>query len=209
MFDWITGLVGSAGYVGIALLMFVENVFPPIPSEVIMPLAGFAAAGGEIGIVGAIAAGFVGSLAGAVLWYYVGRWVGCERLERWAARHGRWLTLTPGEVRQAQDWFGRHGGKAVLVGRLVPAVRTLISVPAGISGMSMPRFLAYSGIGTLAWTALLAVAGYLLGSEYRQVASWMNPVSNVVAVALVAWYLYRVATFRRKVAKDGCAASRG
>jgi membrane protein YqaA with SNARE-associated domain len=131
MFDWITGLVERTGYVGIALLMLAENVFPPIPSELIMPLAGFAAAQGELGMAGVVAAGTAGALAGALLWYGLGRWVGLERLKRWAAEHGRWLTVSPDDLDRAAAWFGRHGGAAVLVGRLVPAVRTLISVPAG------------------------------------------------------------------------------
>ena len=200
MFDWVTGLVGQTGYLGIAFLMLAENVFPPIPSELIMPLAGFTAARGELNIVGVVVAGTAGSIAGALLWYYVGRWVGCERLERNAARYGRWLTIAPEEVDDAMRWFRRHGGKAVLIGRLIPAVRTLISVPAGIFDMRLPVFLAYTGVGTAAWTALLAGAGYLLEGQYRQVSEYLNPASNAIFGAIVLWYLYRVATFRRRTA---------
>jgi membrane protein DedA with SNARE-associated domain len=200
MFDWVTGLVGQTGYLGIAFLMLAESVFPPIPSELIMPLAGFTAARGELNIVGVVVAGTAGSIAGALLWYYVGRWVGCERLERNAARYGRWLTIAPEEVDDALRWFRRHGGKAVLIGRLIPAVRTLISVPAGIFDMRLPVFLAYTGVGTAAWTALLAGAGYLLEGQYRQVSEYLNPASNAIFGAIVLWYLYRVATFRRRTA---------
>jgi membrane protein DedA with SNARE-associated domain len=200
MFNWITGLVEQTGYLGIAFLMLAENVFPPIPSELIMPLAGFTAARGELNIVGVVLAGMVGSIAGALLWYYVGRRVGCERLERWAGRHGRWLTIAPEEVDDAMRWFRRHGGKAVLVGRLIPAVRTLISVPAGIFGMNLPAFLLYTGIGTAVWTALLAGAGYLLEGQYRQVSEYLNPASNAIIAVMVLWYLYRVVTFRRRTA---------
>lgn len=196
MFDWIVGFVQSSGYIGIALLMLAENVFPPIPSELIMPLAGFSAARGELGIVWAVLAGSAGSLAGAVFWYYVGRWVGGDRLRAWAGRHGRWLTLSPAEVDQATAWFQRHGGLAVLIGRLVPAVRTLISVPAGIAGMPLPRFLAFSAVGTVVWTAFLAGAGYLLGENYQAVSGWLDPVTYAVVGIIVAVYLYRVATFR-------------
>ena len=198
MFDWVTGLLGQTGYLGIAFLMLAENVFPPIPSELIMPLAGFTAARSELNIVGV--AGTAGSIAGALLWYYVGRWVGCERLERNAARHGRWLTIGPEEVDDAMRWFRRHGGKAVLIGRLIPAVRTLISVPAGIFDMRLPVFLAYTGVGTAAWTALLAGAGYLLEGQYRQVSEYLNPASNAIFGVIVLWYLYRVVTFRRRTA---------
>jgi membrane protein DedA with SNARE-associated domain len=200
MFNWITGLVEQTGYLGIAFLMLAENVFPPIPSELIMPLAGFTAARGELNIVVVVLAGMAGSIAGALLWYYVGRWVGCERLERWAGRHGRWLTIAPEEVDDAMRWFRRHGGKAVLVGRLIPAVRTLISVPAGIFGMNLPAFLLYTGVGTAAWTALLAGAGYLLEGQYQQVSEYLNPISNAIIAVIVLWYLYRVATFRRRAA---------
>lgn len=198
MFDWITGFMEQGGYFAVAFLMFAENVFPPIPSELIMPLAGFSAARGELNVVGAVLAGTAGSLIGAVLWYYVGLWLGAERLKSWAARHGRWLTLTPREVQQTCDWFDRHGGKAVFFGRLVPGVRTLISVPAGIARMSLAKLLLYSTFGTALWVALLAGAGFLLESQYRRVEGWVNPVSNVVLVALALWYLYRVATFRKR-----------
>lgn len=196
MFEWVTGIVERTGYLGVAFLMFAENVFPPIPSELIMPLAGFQAARGELNIVLLVLAGSAGSLLGAWFWYEVGRRVGADRLKRWTERHGRWLTMGPEEVDRAQDWFGRHGGVAVLLGRMVPAVRTLISVPAGIAGMPLGPFLAYSAAGTLAWTGLLAGAGYLLEGQYERVSGWLNPASNIAFAAIVLWYLYRVATFR-------------
>lgn len=201
MFDWIVGLLKETGYFGIAFLMFAENVFPPIPSELIMPFAGFTAASHEINLYVAILAGSVGSLLGAILWYYIGVFIGADRLKRFAMRHGRWLTLTPGDIDEACKWFNRHCGKAVFFGRLVPAVRTFISVPAGIAGMPLGKFLVYTTAGTVLWTALLAVAGYLLESQYEKVSEWLNPVSNLVIGILVLVYLYRVATFRRRVPK--------
>src|SRR5687768_13383192 len=105
MFDWITAIVERTGYLGIALLMFVENVFPPIPSELIMPLAGFTAARGDLDIVLVVVAGTAGSLLGATLWYGVGKWIGPERLKRWTAAHGRWFTVSPDEVDRASKWF--------------------------------------------------------------------------------------------------------
>jgi len=196
MFDWISQWIGQSGYLGIALLMFAENVFPPIPSELIMPLAGFDASRGSLNLYLSIAAGSVGSLAGATLWYFVGRLIGEDRLKRWTARYGRWLTLSPHQFDKVNAWFDRHDEKAVLIGRLVPAVRTLISVPAGLFEMSLPRFLLYSSIGTIAWTALLACAGYKLGSQYELVQSWLNPVSNVVVGLIVVSYLYRLLTWK-------------
>lgn len=198
MFGWIEGFVAQAGYLGLALLMFVENVFPPIPSELIMPMAGHAAARGEMTLGLVVLAGSGGSLLGALLWYGIGRWLGARRLRQLAARHGRWLTLAPEEVDQACGWFNRHGGKAVLFGRMVPAVRTLISVPAGIAGMAMAGFLAFSAVGTAIWSAALAVAGYLLEGRSEAVSAWLDPISTAIVVGLVGVYVYRVATFRRR-----------
>ena len=205
MFDWITSFVESAGYLGIAFLMFLENVFPPIPSELIMPLAGYQATEGELNIFLVVVAGTIGALAGAILWYYIGLWVGTERLKNWAGRHGRWLTMSRSDVDKADAWFDRYGGIAVLVGRLIPTVRTFISVPAGLSEMPLPKFLFYTTLGTTVWSALLAVAGYLLGSQYDQISSWMNPVSTGVVVLIAAYYLYRVATFKKEPKREASA----
>ena len=196
MGDWIINLIEGMGYLGIALLMFLENLFPPIPSELIMPLSGFTASRGNLNIAGVILAGTLGSVAGAIFWYYVGRWVGNERLKRWADRHGRWITMTAGEVEKADRWFDRHCHWAVLIGRLIPTVRTLISIPAGIFEMSLRRFLIFSTVGTLIWSAALAGAGYALGSQYDTVGRYLGPVSTGIVVLIAAVYLYRVATFK-------------
>lgn len=203
MFGWVISFISTGGLLAVAFMMLAENVFPPIPSELVMPLAGFTAAQGDMSFVLALAAGSVGSLLGALLWYYVGAWVGADRLKHWSRRHGRWLTITPDDIDTSCAWFQQHGGKAVLIGRLVPAVRTFISVPAGVAGMPLAPFLAYSAVGTVAWTGLLAGAGFMLQSQYTAVADWMSPVSNVIIAGLLVWYLYRVATFRQKVQKGG------
>jgi membrane protein DedA with SNARE-associated domain len=197
--DWISGLVESGGYLAIVALVFLENVFPPIPSELILPLAGSVAGRGGISLVGAVVAATIGSVAGALGWYWVGWWLGLERLKSWAAKHGRWITLSPEEIERADAWFDRHSGKSVLIGRLIPTIRTLISVPAGISGMTLRRFLLFSTLGTAAWSALLIGAGYLLGEQYESVGNWLNPVSNLVAAGLGLWYAYRVLTFDRRL----------
>ncbi|MAC12339.1 MAG: alkaline phosphatase [Sphingorhabdus sp.] len=196
MFEWITHLLDQLGYVGIALLMLLENVFPPIPSELIMPLAGFDAARGDMNVYLVILSGSIGSVAGALFWYVIGRWIGEDRLKRFASRHGRLLTLNASEIERVNRWFDMHNEKAVLLGRLVPAVRTLISVPAGIFEMSLGRFLIYSTIGTVGWTALLTFGGYMLGDRYELVQTWINPVSNVIVGVIVLAYLYRVMRWR-------------
>lgn len=196
MFDLIVGLMKESGYLGIALLMLLENLFPPIPSELIMPLAGFAAARGDLDLRLVVFAGAVGSTGGAMFWYGVGRWIGKKRLKRFAARHGRWLTLEPTGIDRAEEWFRRYAGAAVFLGRLVPAVRTLISVPAGIAEMPLGRFCAYSALGTTIWSAFLAGAGYLLESRYQQLSSFLNGASNAIAGLILAWYLYRLVAFQ-------------
>ncbi|MFM2043624.1 MAG: hypothetical protein RLY86_2200 [Pseudomonadota bacterium] len=193
MFDWILSVIQEAGYLGLLALMFLENLFPPIPSELIMPLAGFLAARGEMNPVLVVLVGTAGSVLGALPWYWVGRGIGRERVLWLIDRFGFWLTLSREEVERADDWFQRRGWTAVLLGRLVPAVRTLISVPAGLARMGMPLFLILTTLGSLVWSTALVAAGYLLESQYRVVESFINPVSKGIVILIVGIYVYRVA----------------
>jgi membrane protein DedA with SNARE-associated domain len=192
VFDWIVSLIDKAGYVGIALLMLLENIFPPIPSELIMPLAGFSAAKGTLSFAGVVISGTIGSVAGAYFWFLIGP----KRLKRFAGRHGRWLTLHPDEVERARAFFARYQIMALFLGRLIPAIRSLISVPAGVNCIPISTFLLWSSLGTALWTLLLTSAGYLLQSQYERVSEWLNPVSNVIFVGLAIWYVYRVIRFK-------------
>jgi len=196
MFDWMIQMLERSGYLGVAVLMFLENLFPPIPSELIMPSAGYQAAQGQLSLIGVVIAGTAGSLLGALFWYAVGRFAGEDRVKHWARRHGRWLTVTPAGIDKADDWFDRHNAWAVSLGRLVPAIRTLVSIPAGLFEMRPGPFLFFSALGTTAWSTALATAGYLLGSNYHAVAAYLNPIANVVIGAIAVIYLYRVATWR-------------
>jgi membrane protein DedA with SNARE-associated domain len=182
----------STGYFGIVLLMFVENVFPPIPSEVIMPLAGYMAAQGTLSLFGIIVAGMTGSVLGALPLYYMGRKLGEDRLKQFADNHGRWLTLSRKDIERAKGWFDRHGGAAIFFCRLIPGVRSLISIPAGIARMKILPFLAYTATGTGMWTALLAYLGYFLATEYTQVSEYLDPVSWIVFGAVGVLYFVRV-----------------
>ncbi|SER53077.1 membrane protein DedA, SNARE-associated domain [Tranquillimonas rosea] len=208
MFDWITGIIDSLGVVGIAVLMFAENVFPPIPSELIMPLAGFNAARGDMPLIGVIIAGTIGAVAGAYMWYWIGKRIGMRRLKDLSDRHGRWLTISPDEIDQANGWFQRHGGLAVLIGRLIPTVRTFISVPAGVARMPLKRFLAYSTAGTVVWNLFLTLCGYFLESQYERVVSWLDPVSTAVVVGILAFYAWRVATYGRRMRRHAASGSK-
>lgn len=199
MFDWIEEFVEQTGVVGIALLMFAENLFPPIPSELIMPFAGFNAAEGKQSLIAAIAAGTVGSVLGAFFWYGIGKFVGEQRVRRWAGNYGRWLTVTPKEVDRAYVYFHKHGGWAIFFGRLVPGIRTLISIPAGVADYPVLPFTLYTAAGSLIWTTFLVLAGYFLRDEYKRLESWLDPLTYVVVGLLVAIYLWRVVTFKADV----------
>lgn len=192
MSDWITSLIGEHGYFALFALMFLENIFPPIPSELIMPFAGYAAAKGDIHPVAAVLAGSAGSLLGAFAWYGVGHWLGAERLKQAAQRYGRWLTISEADVDRAQRWFERYGDFAVCIGRLIPAVRSVISVPAGIARLGIKRFLFWSAVGTIAWTSLLMGLGYVLGKRFAEVDAWLQPVSLTIVAIAVGAYLFRL-----------------
>ncbi len=198
MLDWIAGLMRSGGYLSIVFLMFLENVFPPLPSELIMPLAGYTAARGHLHFGGVVLAGMLGSLLGQLPLYYLGRVAGKERLKAWADKWGAWLAVSGDDIEKADAWFDRHGGKAVFLARLVPGVRSLISVPAGISAMPMGKFLLYSALGTGLWAAALAYAGRLLGRNYAQVEKYLGPATYVVLGALLLFLIVRAVRRRGK-----------
>ncbi|MBD2120170.1 DedA family protein [Trichocoleus sp. FACHB-262] len=189
MAEWITNTMNSLGYVGIGLLMFLENLFPPIPSELIMPLAGFTVYQGKMQFFYAVLAGVLGTVLGALPWYYAGKLLGEERLKALADRYGKWLSISSKDIDRADDWFDRYNAKAVFFCRLVPGVRTLISLPAGISGMPMIPFLIYSTLGTTLWVSLLTYAGYALGQNYHVVDKYIGPLSKVVLCILIAAFI--------------------
>ena len=198
MSEWITNTITSLGYLGIGLLMFLENLFPPIPSELIMPLAGFTVAKGRMELAPVILAGVIGTILGALPWYYVGKLVGEDNLKRLADKYGKWISVSSRDIDKADNWFDKHGEKAVLFCRLVPGVRTLISLPAGISGMPLVPFLIYSTIGTALWVSLLTFAGYALGDNYEIVEEYFGPVSKIVFVLLIVAFVIWVVNKRKK-----------
>lgn len=199
---WIEGLILSLGYVGIALIMLVENLFPPIPSELVMPFAGFLAARGELNFVGVLAAGVLGSVAGAVILYGFGAWAG-ERLVRpLVVAYGRWLLLSEEDFDRAMAIFGRFGQVAVLAGRLMPLVRSLISVPAGMNRMPLGPFVLLTTTGTLLWNLLLAGAGWWLGARWDDILlftkQYERGVLVTLAVVAAGWVISQLA--RRRAA---------
>jgi membrane protein DedA with SNARE-associated domain len=196
--------MNSLGYLGIGLLMFLENLFPPIPSELIMPLAGYTATfpNTQIQVIPAIAAGVIGTILGAIPWYYAGLLLGQQRLQLLASRYGKWIGISGDDIEKSTNWFQKHGAKAVLFGRLVPGIRTLISIPAGISKMPLVPFFIYSTIGTIVWVTLLTYAGYFLGKNYKLVEDYIDVITKVVVfgvlLAIAVFIGYRLWLRSRK-----------
>lgn len=192
----LTGLTGVAvdvmdalGEVGVAVLVAVENLFPPIPSEVVLPLAGFLASRDRLDLLLVIVAATVGSVVGAYALYEVGARTGASRMRRLVDR----LPLVDvDDLERAESWFARHGSASVLVGRCIPVVRSLISVPAGVAGMPRGRFLALTTAGSAAWNAAFVLAGYGLGAQFSEVERYSGALNSVVYVAIVAVLLLGV-----------------
>lgn len=184
MSAWILAIIEKLGLVGVALMMFLENVFPPIPSELIMPMAGFASAMGSMSLVAVIIAGTMGSVLGALPLYYLGTTLDEPRLMALTQKYGKYLLIKPSDIKNAQKWFDKYGKAVVFFGRMIPAIRSLISIPAGMNRMPMLPFLVLTAVGSAIWTSLLAYAGYVLGANYDKVAEFIAPISTAVGVAV-------------------------
>lgn len=192
--DWIVGVMRTIGAPGVGVATALETVFPPVPSEVVLPLAGYTASVGHYGLFAAIVWATVGSLVGAYVLYAAGVLWGLERVCRVADR----LPLVHREdVDRAVEWFRTHGRTAIFVGRLVPGVRSLISIPAGIDRMPLLQFTAYTAAGSLLWNAVLIVAGYELGAQWHVVERFVGEASNVVYVLLAVLVVVLVVRRRR------------
>ncbi|RYE61391.1 MAG: DedA family protein [Oxalobacteraceae bacterium] len=196
MTDWIIETISTLGYLGIFLVMLAESIFPPIPSELIIPFAGFAAANGDLNLFGVLAAATVGAVVGMLPWYFAGRIFGLTRVRYLADRFGRVMAFNADEIDVAVKWFTRFGPVIVLFGRLIPLIRTLISIPAGLSRMSLPVFLLASTTGALIWNTFLTMAGYLLHEHYEVIEVVLDPLSYIVLGLVVVLYLLKVATWK-------------
>jgi membrane protein DedA with SNARE-associated domain len=196
MAAFITETITNLGYLGIMLLMLLEAVFPPIPSELIIPFAGFAAGQGQLNFVLVILAATAGSLIGMIPWYVIGYLFGLERVKWLADRFGRWFAFNADEIDYAARLFDRWGGVIVLVGRLFPIIRTIISVPAGLAKMPVVTLALFSAIGMLLWNTVLVTAGYLLHEHYHLVEAWLDPLTWLVLIAVVGLYLFRLVTWK-------------
>ncbi|MGH2748549.1 MAG: DedA family protein [Actinomycetota bacterium] len=192
--EWVTSVVETLGYGGVAFLVALENLFPPIPSEVVLPLAGFVAAGGEASMVGMIVAATIGSMVGAFVLYGIAAAVGPVRLRALVVRYGRWFGLDEADLDRTEAWFDRRANIAVLLCRWIPLIRSLISIPAGFRRMSILPFSLYTLIGSLVWNLVLIGAGYLLGERWQQVKEPLELFQTAVLVVIgvaVAWFVWR------------------
>jgi membrane protein DedA with SNARE-associated domain len=194
MLQWIRHLVNSFSYWGVGILMAVENVVLPIPSELIMPFAGFRTVRGPMTLVGVIIAGTVGSVLGGLPLYYAGYALGEERLRRWIERYGKWVLLRGKDLDRAADRFSGNSFLDVTLGQLLPGVRGVISIPAGLARMNVGLFLLANFIGTLVWCTVLAVAGRMLGRNFARIHQFLGPAGWAILGALVlgvAFWLIR------------------
>ena len=186
---WATDLMDALGGPGAGLAIALENLFPPLPSEIILPLAGFASSRGELTLAGALFWTTLGSVVGAVALYVIGGLLGRERVRAIAAR----LPLVKlSDVDRTEAWFHRHGRKAVFLGRMIPIFRSLISVPAGVSRMPVAAFLLYTALGSLIWNSALVLAGFYLGENWDLVEAYVGVLTKVViavVAALVVWFV--------------------
>lgn len=193
---WAEKVIDVLGYFGVALLVAIENVFPPIPSEVVLPAAGLYAErhGGLFPLLGMIAAATFGSVLGAWVLYGIAAWIGPDRLRTFVVAHGRWLGVTEADLDRAESWFDRWQQSAVLVGRCVPLVRSVVSVPAGLRRMRPLRFTVYTAIGSAIWNTALILVGYAASSHEQRVAEALGYVQYLVVaviVMVVGWFAWR------------------
>lgn len=201
MENWIIEMMNSYGYIGILLLIALENIFPPIPSEVILTFSGFLTTTSDATIVGVIIFSTIGSVVGAIVLYGIGLLLDVHRLEKIVDKWGHILRLTRKDIRKADAWFHKFGAWAVLIGRLVPLVRSLISIPAGMAHMNFGVFLLFTTIGSLIWNSILVNVGATVGSSWGTIAGYMDTYSNVVVVILgilLLLFVIRYIRSRRK-----------
>ncbi|VXC85753.1 DedA family protein [Sphingomonas sp. AX6] len=202
MTEFILDLIEAWGYLGIAILMLLENVFPPIPSEVIMGLGGIMVAQGRFEFWPLVAVAVAGTTLGNWVWYGIGRWFGYQRLKPLIDRHGRWLTLDWDEVEKLHRWFVKYGSGIVFFMRFMPIARTMVSLPAGMVQMSQIKFLIWTAAGSTIWITALAGAGSWFGKQFENLDRFVGPLALVAIGSIVLLYLYRVFTWKPKATED-------
>jgi membrane protein DedA with SNARE-associated domain len=200
--DWATAIVEQLGYLGVAMLVAIENVFPPIPSEVVLGLAGYTASTGDASVVGMIIAATIGSVIGACVLYFLAAAIGPVRVRAITIRYGTWIGFGESDLDRAEEWFDRRSRAAVLLCRCIPLIRSLISIPAGFRRMPIVTFTVFTLIGSLVWNTILITAGYVLADQWERVLEFTEPFQTVVvvviAVLVVAVVVRSVVRARRR-----------
>lgn len=203
MQEMIIEIMNNFGYLGVFLLIAIENVFPPIPSEVILLFGGFMTTFSDMNIVGVIIASTLGSILGAIVLYYIGKILNKERLKKIiTSKPGKILRLKPEDIDKADNWFDTKGNKTVFFCRFVPIIRSLISIPAGMSEMPMKKFLIYTTAGSLIWNAALTIAGSIVGENWTSIVDIMDQYSHIILVLLIIIFIVAVAVFYKKRKKN-------
>jgi len=193
---WVENIISTMGYPGLYLVMFLENVFPPIPSEVVLPLAGSLTLTGRFTIPVITIVGMLGSLTGAFLFYGLGKWLGEPRVRALIAKFGKYALLSTDDLDRSLQWFDKYDDWVIFFSRMVPIVRSLISIPAGIASMNFAKFSFFTILGTALWSFVLSFAGRLLGEQWPLIADFINAYQNVVLVitivAVISFVAYRL-----------------
>src|SRR5688572_5548435 len=205
MEDWAIRLIDWGGYPAVFLLSVIETLVLPMPSEVILPIAGMRAANGPLTLSGVIAASTAGSMTGNLIWFLAALSLDPARLRGFIERNGRWFGINWWEVETVQRLFARRGPSLVLTGRLLPLVRTLVSIPAGLARMRLVTFLLWSTIGTAAFAAAFASAGYYAGTRFARIEEFAGPVSSAVLIGIVLWYVWSQLTWKSRMARRAAA----
>jgi membrane protein DedA with SNARE-associated domain len=195
---WVQDVIEQLGYLGVALLVVLENVFPPIPSEIVLPFAGFVAQRGSDSVVLMILAATVGSVIGALIMYWIAAIIGDERLHAFTRKFGKWVQIREADLTRAEEWFDRHAVSAVLVGRCVPLIRSVVSIPAGFRRMKLIPYIAYTFLGSLVWNIALVGAGAILGENWERVEPVVEAFQWIVIVLVIAAVARLVYTFFRR-----------
>ena len=190
---WVENIISTMGYPGLYLVMFLENIFPPIPSEVVLPLAGSLTLSGRFSIGLITVVGMLGSLTGAFAFYGIGKWLGEANVRKFIEKYGRYAFLSTADLDRSLDWFNRYDDRVIFFSRMVPIVRSLISIPAGIATMHFWKFSIYTILGTALWSFLLSFGGRLLGEQWHLITDFVNTYQNIVLVIiglLLAYFIF-------------------
>jgi len=201
--EWVTSVIQTLGYPGLTALVALENIFPPIPSELILPLAGFLTGQNRFSFPIVLFATTLGSLLGALLLYAIGMAAGQRGVRRLFERYGHLALLTPEDLTRSESWFDRYGPVAVFIGRLVPVVRSLVSIPAGYRRMPIGQFLLLTGFGSALWNGALVSLGWALGENWRQVEDYVGWLQYLVIAVVAVLILRFVWQRRRRVMGNG------